>query len=1032
MPTPLQLSKKLVSSSTHTADVDENTSSRFFILDKRSKFRFLVDCGSDLSIIPATNRDRRLGPHSLVLHAANKSTIKTYGYRLIELDLGLNARMKWRFVIADVSTPILGADFIKSYNLLIDLKTKKLIDGNTKATSSVMPGETQIHSVTTIADDHQFFDLLSKYKEITMPSTIGKHVKHNVLHYIETDCPPVASRMRRLRPEKLAIAKREIEAMIDLGICRPSKSPWASPLHIVPKKKPGEWRVVGDYRRLNAVTKPDKYPVPHLHDIANSFTGKNIFSVIDFIRAYHQIPVRESDVEKTAVITPFGLYEFTTMQFGLCNAGSTFNRFMHQVLGDLDFVVCYFDDLCIASTDMIEHKDHLETVFKRLSEYGLVVNADKCLFAKTDVNFCGYNISSAGVRPLQARVEAIANYKLPELVKELRRFLAILNTYKRFIKHATHKQLELRKLIPGNRKNDNRRVEWNALAKEAFEDCKKSLAESTLLNFPVESAPMALKVDASDFAAGASLEQFVDDHWQPLGFYSEKFNDAQKKYSTFDRELTAIYMAIKYFRHHLEERQFKILTDHRPITGAMNKKSDNYTARQTRQLDFISQFTTDIEHVSGVLNVVPDAMSRVMEITLHSSIDYAEIARQQKCDDELKILMSSNNTSLQLKMLLPPKVPVAMICDTSQASVRPYVPLNCRDQVLRTIHEPVHPGVKGTVSLATKSFVWPDIRKDAAKFVKFCLDCQLNKVQRHNRQVLDEFVTPTSRFEHIHIDLVERLPSSNGQTYILTMIDRYTRWPEAAPLSDKRASSVAKALLIHWISRFGCPTKITTDQGTQFESELYRELCNLLGMTHVRTTSYHPQSNGMIERFHRTLKASLMAYKPNEWTDKLPLIMLGLRSVFREDIKCCPAELVYGTTLRLPGQFFSRNEEFTPQSELVVSLRELFDNIRPVSTSNHARPKPFVQKDLKSCTHVFVRVDRVKAALERPYEGPYEVKSRFEKYFDIIVKGVVKRISIDRLKAAFVPNKALTEYPQMVTDTKTKVTPSGHRVRFLV
>lgn len=161
-------------------------------------------------------------------------------------------------------------------------------------------------------------------------------------------------------------------------------------------------------------------------------------------------------------------------------------------------------------------------------------------------------------------------------------------------------------------------------------------------------------------------------------------------------------MAIKYFRHHLEERVFKIYIDHRPITGALKKKSDNYTARQTRQLDFISQFSTDIEHISEVLNVVPDALSRIETISLPSTINYDEIARQQRHDDELKTILSSNNTSLQLTMLDPPQVPVAMICDVSQSSIRPFVPLNCRNQVLKEIHDMCHPGVKGTVALMTK------------------------------------------------------------------------------------------------------------------------------------------------------------------------------------------------------------------------------------------------------------------------------------------------------------------------------------------
>lgn len=243
------------------------------------------------------------------------------------------------------------------------------------------------------------------------------------------------------------------------------------------------------------------------------------------------------------------------------------------------------------------------------------------------------------------------------------------------------------------------------------------------------------------------------------------------------------------------------------------------------------------------------------------------------------------------------------------------------------------------------------------------------------------------------------------------------------------AKTVATALCSQWISRFGCPETISSDQGRQFESELFGELAAILGSSHTRTTAYHPQANGLVERFHRKLKEALKCGDPATWWFRLPLILLGLRTAIKEDMQCSPADLVYGQALRVPGEFFDAAQNDVNRTDFAKDLHKFFDDIRPTKTQHHAKEKVFVSKRLTDCTHVFVRFDAVKKPLQRPYDGPYAVLQKHDKFMDVDVKGKSQRISIDRLKPAYVADNTDEEYQQT---PKTLVTPSGHRVRFLV
>lgn len=434
-------------------------------------------------------------------------------------------------------------------------------------------------------------------------------------HHIELlDNTPVYLKPRRFPDPVAEEIEKQCRELQLLDVIEESSSPYSSP--VVPiRKKDGSLRLCIDYRKLNSVTKPDRFPLPNLTDSIYSLYGMKWFTSLDLIKGYYQLNLEESSRELTAFATPRGHWQFKRMPFGLRNAPAAFQREMTQIMKSFPWknVVVYLDDILIMSPTFEEHIEMVDKVLSMLKTHGVKVKPSKCTWVSQEVEYLGHILGPDGVRKSPAYVEKISDMKKPTTVKELRQFLGLANFQRKFVAHFSTIQKPLSEQTGGR---GNRKLVWTSEMEEAFLSVKEKIVEDVLLAFPdysCDASPLQLYDDASGYGAGACLTQQQGENTRVIAYMSTTFNYAEQRYSTIERELAALRWSVRALRPFLMGHTFELHTDHRPLIYLQNMKI--LDSRLARTLEDLADFDYTIHYTPGSDNLAADAMSRLVDGT---------------------------------------------------------------------------------------------------------------------------------------------------------------------------------------------------------------------------------------------------------------------------------------------------------------------------------------------------------------------------------------------------------------------------------
>ena len=687
------------------------------------------------------------------------------------------------------------------------------------------------------------------------------------------------------------VVRKEVLKWMNAGfVYSISDSLWVSPVHVVTKKggfivERNEknqlirtrtvtgWRVCIVYRKLNIATRKDHFPLPFIDQMLDKLAGHPHFCFLDGYSEYNQIAIALEDQEKTTFTCPYGTFAYRRMPFGLCNAPTTFQRCMMSMFSVLveKVMEIFMDDFTVYGSSFEHCLKNLETVLQRCQDKNLALNWEKCHFMVTEGIVLRHRVSAAGLEVDQEKVSIIKTLLPPIEVKGIRSFLRHAGFYRRFIRNFSKICRPLCRLL----EKDTKFV-FDESCKAAFEEIKSRLVKAPIMATPDWNKEFDIMFDASDYAMGVVLGQRTDKIFTAIYYASKTFNEAQKNYSTTEKEMLAMVFTCEKFKPYIRGSHVIIHTDHAAIKYLMAKKEAK--PRLIKWMLLLQEFDLEIKDKKGCDNVIADHLSILERITegeeeievaknfpdeqlFQLSVQmpwYADIVNYLACGitppdfsyQQKRKLRTDSRCYIWDDPLLVKRGPDLII--------RRCVLEVEQGKIIYECHASPYgghfAGDKTSHKILQSGFYWPTLFKDCFEWVKQCDQCQrMGNVNRRNEMPLQGILV-VQIFDVWGIDFMGPFPSSFGNLYILLVMDYVSKWVEATTCPKNDANIVVGFMQRNILRRFGAPITVISDGGSHFENKVFSKLMRRYGINHVMSLVYHPQTNGQVEISNKEIK----------------------------------------------------------------------------------------------------------------------------------------------------------------------------------
>jgi hypothetical protein len=742
--------------------------------------------------------------------------------------------------------------------------------------------------------------LIMKFKDV-FPDKPPQQLppKRNIQHDIKLidEKKTHMQQVYRCSKNELEQLRKYIDEMIEAGWIRHSTSPHAAPVVFV-KKPDGSMRVCVDYRKINANTIPDATIMPNIKESFDRLEGMKFFSKIDFSSGFHQIRMNDESISKTAFTTRYGHFEYTVMPMGLKNAPATFTKLMNSLFQNEsdNGILIYLDDILIYSRTIEEHYRLLDKVFTILRNNQLYIKFKKCQFFVNEIDFLGHTITSEGRRPQQAKIDKAIAFPPPTTKKQIQSFLGITNHFRDHIKNYSHVAAPMTDLL-----SDSLKFNWTDKQQQSFDKLKQLLAEATTLRPSNSDLPFIIHTDASNVAIGASLEQRIDDKLSPVPicFMSSKLNTHEINYPTHEKEQLAIVRALQHFRPYIEGCKIILYTDNKSLEYLKSQKS--MSQRQIRWLLEIERHNLIIKYIKGNKNTVADALSRRPDYLINSTTLmlkhndlYADIIQAQKYDELCNQIKKNDHSNNKNRLKLHDENGVIM------QATRIYVPNQRRiiTEILQQFHDlRCHIGTDKTTHSIKLQYYWKNMDDDIQKYIKECVKCmQIKPILTKTQGLLQSHKIPNRPWQVISIDFVTGLPlSHNSNDCIAVIVDVFSKMTHILPMRTNYSTEQFAELFNREVIRHHLfPETIISDRDKYFTSKFWESLMKMTGTNLIRSSAYHPQTDGLTEKTNQTIEnmlRSIVNDKNDDWERKLTWVEITINNTINASTQYTPYQL---------------------------------------------------------------------------------------------------------------------------------------------